>query len=177
LRLAAALLAVAVTALIFQGSLAVFLPDSVVPDLVLLLAVSGAVALPPVAGVLLAVGGGYGADLLSGALLGQHALLRVIAFMATRAVASQFQLRRAFPLFVFVFVLAVADALLLAGLGRLFQAAPIPAPATLATVVVRALVTAALAPAFLKLVVGLRERLVEGETRREVRLETRRPVL
>lgn len=177
MRQLAALAALAVAALVVQGAGAALLPAAVVPDLTLLVAVTGAVVFHPVPGLLLAAGVGYGADLLSGSLLGAHALLRVLVFAATLVMAGQFQLARGLPITICVAGLTVVDAVLLGVLGSVFQGLPFLGVAALAPIATRAVATALLAPWALGVVSHLRERWLEGEARREVRLETRRPVL
>lgn len=178
MRQAAALALTAVAALALQGFLAVLLPGLIVPDLTLLATVTGAVVLPPVPALCFAVGLGYGADLLSGSLLGQQALARLLAFAATLVVSGQFQLARGFPLFVFVLGLGLVDALWVEAAGRLLGDVPPVGVWALGTAACRAFATAGLAPFALGRMQRLRELLLEVDARRrEVRLETRRPVL
>ena len=177
IRVAGALACLAVGCLIVQSVAALLLPAQLVPDLVLLVAVACALTVPSAAGMLVVALAGFGADLLSGALLGHHALLRLGAFGFTWAISAQFHLKRALPLMVLVFCLAAADALLQMGLTRLFAGSWLVAPEALRGVLPRAGLTALLAP----LVSGLFQRvalgLTEGDRRREVRLDTRRATL
>ena len=178
IRTAAALTALGVAALVLQGTLAALLPPALVPDLGLLVALSTAVSAPAIPALVLAAGVGFGADLLSGTLLGQQALLRLLAFAATRFVSGQFHLERGLPLATFCLALGVLDALGLAGLSWLFAGASPFGWEALPTLAVRALLGAALVPVVHALVAGLSETLQEGDTpRRAVRFDTRRPVL
>jgi rod shape-determining protein MreD len=174
----AALAALALFAVVLQGALAALLPPALLPDLGLLVTVASAVAAPAVAALLLAVGVGYGVDVLSGTLLGQYALLRLLAFATTRAVHGQFHLERGLPLASFCFALSLLDAVGLAALSNLFLGASPFGLEALPAGLGRALLTAALAPAFHRMVSGLLS-LQEGDARRrEVRFDTRRrPVM
>ena len=178
MRRAFALAGLGLAALIVQSVATAVLPVRFVPDLALLLAIAAAVSAAPIEGMLLAAGVGYGADLLSGALLGQQALLRLAAFGVTRTVSSQFHLKRGLPLAICVASVTVADAAGTAGIGWLFTADPwlgLHDPLALAT---RAAVNALFAPFAVGLLDNVLELLTEREARRrDVRLETRRPVL
>lgn len=178
IRTAAALALLGLGALVLQGALAALLPPALVPDLALLVALSAAVSAPALPALGLAAGVGYGADLLSGTLLGQQALLRLLAFAATRFVSGQFHLERGLPLAGFCLAVGVLDPLGLAALSWLFAGASPFGWEALPTLILRALLGAALVPSVHRLVGGLFETLHEGEApRREVRFDTRRPVL
>jgi rod shape-determining protein MreD len=178
MRPAAALVGLALAVVVLEGALAALLPPALLPDLALLLTVAAAVAAPAVAALLLAAGLGYAGDVLSGTLLGQTALLRIVAFAATRFVHGQFHLERGVPLATFCFVLSLLDALGLAALSHLFLgASPIGVDAV-PVALSRALLNAALAPGAHRLVARLLATLQEGDARRrEVRFDTRRPVM
>lgn len=178
MRSAAALVGLALVAVVLEGALAALLPPALLPDLALLVTVAAAVAAPALAALLLAAGLGYAGDLLSGTLLGQVALLRIVAFATTRFVHGQFHLERTLPLAAFCFALSLLDVLGLAALSQLFVgSSPVgldAAPVALS----RALLNAALAPLVHRTVAGLLSSVQEGETRRrEVRFDTRRPVM
>ncbi len=177
MRRALALAGLGLAALILQSVATAVLPARFVPDLALLLAIAAAVSATPIEGMLLATGVGYGADLLSGALLGQQALLRLAAFGVTRVVSGQFHLK-GLPLAICVASVTLADAAGTAGIGWLFAGDPwlgLHDPLALAT---RAVVNALAAPFAVGLLDTVLELLTERETRRrDVRLETRRPVL
>lgn len=177
MRVALALAGLALAALILQGLAALLLPAALLPDLVLLVAVACALAAPSAAGLLVVTLVGFGADLLSGSLLGHHALLRLAVFAFTVAVSAQFHLKRPLPLMVLVLCLACADALLQMGLTRLFSGSWLIGFDALAGVLPRAAVTALLAPSVCGLFRTVVVRLTEGDRRREVRLDTRRATL
>ncbi len=178
IRPTAALALVGAAALIVQGALAALLPPALVPDLGLLLAVGAAVTAPPLPALLLAAGLGYGADLLSGTLLGEQALLRIVAFAATRFVSAQFHLERGLPFATFCLWVGLLDPLGLAGLSLLFAGSSPFGWEALPTLGVRALLLALLAPFVHRFLATLVERFQEGDARRrEVRFDTRRPVV
>jgi cell shape-determining protein MreD len=170
--------ALGLAALVLQGALAALVPPALIPNLGLLLAVAAAVAAPPLPALLFAAALGYGADLLSGSLLGEQALLWLLAFATTRFVSGQFHLERGFPLAGFCLALGALEPLGLAALSRLFAGTSPFGWESLPTLALRALFTAALAPYVQGLVAGSLELLQEGDARRrEVRFDTRRPVL
>lgn len=159
-----------------QGALVDLLPRGMAPDLGLLAAVAAALVLGRASGLLVAFAVGLAADLLSGTLLGQHAALRMMEFFLTAAVAGSLDLGRALPLAVYVGALALGDAVGLLGLSWLFLG-PLPVSAgDLERVAVRAAVTAAVAPLAAALLRGVARRLDERAARREMRIDTRRPV-
>lgn len=173
-----ALAAVGVSALVLQGALAALLPPALVPDLGLLVTVVAAVEAPALGALALAAGLGYGADLLSGTLLGEQALLRILAFAATRFVTAQFHLERPLPLASLCLGVALLEPLGTAALSSLFAGASPFGWEALPTLGVRALLAAALSPVVHMVVSSALLGLSEGEVRRrEVRFDTRRPVL
>jgi hypothetical protein len=140
--------------------------------------VAAAVSAPALPARLLAAGLGYGADLLSGTLLGEQALLRMLAFAATRFVSAQFHLERGLPFATFCLAVALLDPLGTAGLSLLFTGASPFGWEALPTLALRALLLAAIAPSLHRRLGALLERLQEGEARRrEVRFDTRRPLI
>lgn len=177
MRPALALLVLGCLAVLVEGGLAHVLPHWAVPDLSLLVTVAAASALEPGLGLVVAAGSGLGADMVSGPLLGQFALLRLLEFALARAAAAQLDLRRGLPLIVFVFAVIVADGFAQVALGRLFLGSFPLEPVELAGLAVSGLVTAPLAPWAAAFCRRLRERLDESEARRDMRLDTRRPVL
>jgi rod shape-determining protein MreD len=171
--------ALGVLGLIVQSALLNLLPARWVPDLGLLIPVVAILALPPVEGLLLAAALGIGAGMFSNALLGQHALIRIVEFVVIRALNAQLDLNRALPLAVFVFAITIFDAAGVLGITRLFFAESPFALRETGNLLVRAGVNAAVAP---MLSVSLRqivERFTERDARRsrEVRLDTKRPIL
>jgi rod shape-determining protein MreD len=177
MRLALALLLLGWLAALVQGGLAQLLPGWAVPDLSLIVIVAAALALEPGFGLVVAAGIGLGADMISGPWLGQLAFLRLVELALTRLVAAQLDLRRFVPLTVYAFALVGLDGLAQVGLGRLLLGSFPIQPVELARLVARALVTAPLVPWAARFSRRLRERLDESEARRDMRLDTRRPVL
>jgi rod shape-determining protein MreD len=168
---ALALFAVGVGALLLRGVLSGVLPAGLCPDLALVVVVAVGLQLPGIAGLLLATALGGVVDVLTGALLGQHAMLFVVAFGTTRVAASQLDLRRGLPTFVLVAALSVGHGLLAVALSRLFRgSAPWPGPEPL-------LVQAGLDALLALLALPLLSRLVQqlsDDDRRAVKLAPRR---
>jgi rod shape-determining protein MreD len=120
-RAALVLLGLGALAPMIQGAAAAYLPARFVPDLSLLLVF--AIGLhwgSALGGLVLAALLGFVADLLSGSLLGQHALLRMLAFGGARVAAQSLNLRGALPQATFVTGLTLANAAALAGLTAFF---------------------------------------------------------
>jgi len=177
MRPALALLLLGWLAALVQGGLAHVLPGWAVPDLSLLVTIAAAAALEPGYGLVVAAGIGLGSDMISGPLLGQFAFLRLIELTLARGVAGQLDLRRGLPLTVFAFALVLFDGLAQLALGRLLLGSFPLQPLELLGLAGRALVSAPLAPFAAAFSRRLRDRLDESEARRDMRLDTRRPVL
>lgn len=178
MREALVLFAAGVLGLALESALLAQLPFALVPALALLFPIAAALLLGPAAGLVVSAGLGFGADMLSGALLGHHAFLRLLEFVLVRAATGQFDLVRPIPFALFAFAVALADAAGSAALIAFFLGAFTLDPHALGLVALRALSTAAAAP----LVLALARRVVawgsgELDGRREMRLETKRPVL
>ena len=171
------IVALGLLGLALEAAAAHLLPRQFVPDLALLVPVAAALCLGPAEGLILAAGIGLAADMLSGTLLGQQAMLRMFEFGITRVVSGQLDLRRPLPLLVYAAVLSLLDALAMAGLSRLFLG-PIPfGLRELGPVLIRACTNALGAPLVAEACASLVERASEQEARREMRLETQRPGL
>jgi len=158
-------------ALVLRGALAGALPPSLQPDLVLVVVVALGLQLPGAIGLLVAAGLGCVADVLTGALLGQHALLFMVAFLITRLAGSQLDLRRAMPGAFLVAGLSLSLGLGSAALSRLFAggvAWPV-AGRLFAQAAADGVVAPLLLPLLSRLVQALR-----GEDRRAVLLAPRR---
>jgi cell shape-determining protein MreD len=177
MRPALALLLLGWLAVLVQGGLALLLPGWAVPDLSLLVTLSAASALEPAFGLLVAAGIGLGTDMVSSPPLGQLAFLRILELALARLVAGQLDLRRGLPLMVFALAVVLFDGLAQIALGRMLLGSFPLQPAELLGLAGRALVSAPFAPAAASLARRLRERLDETEARRDMRLDTRRPVL
>lgn len=173
MKRALALLLLGVLATMLQGAVATFAPPLLVPDLGLLMVFAiGFCWRSAAGGVLLAATLGYVADLLSGSLLGQHALLRVLAFGAARLGSRHLNLRGPLPQVVFVAALTSLHALLLATLTSFFAGGVGPGSMAPGDLVAHSLVNALCAP----VVAGLTARVVsrlgdEDSARRLVTLE------
>ena len=88
--------------MVLQGALALWLPPPFCPDLGLLVVICLGFRWPTLTTGLLLVGLlGFAADLLSGSLMGQQALLRIVTFMGVYVAGRQFNLKGSLPLMVF----------------------------------------------------------------------------
>jgi rod shape-determining protein MreD len=174
-RGALALLALGVLCLAVQSVAGIHLPQGAVPDLSLLVVVAAGLLLPVPAGACISVLLGYAVDLMSGALLGQHALLRLVAYAGTKLANRRLDLRRPLPLSAFVAALTIADTL---GVVLTTRALGGRAPLELGLAPVlglQILVNAAAAPLISALASAvLRWVTPEDSARRVVRLEPRR---
>jgi rod shape-determining protein MreD len=171
--------ALGVLGLIVQSALLNLLPAPWVPDLSLLIPVAAILALPPTEGLLLAAALGISAGMFSNALLGQHALIRIIEFVVIRILNAQLDLKRALPLAVFAFAITIFDAAGIIGITRLFYGElPFPLGET-GNLLIRAGVNGVVAPMLSAPVRGIVERFAGGDARhrRDVRLDTKRPML
>jgi len=172
---ALAILVLAFLALVLQGAAARVVPAALCPDLALLLALALGISQRHTAeGVGLAAGIGWLADLLSGSLLGQHMLLRMLAFGAGRVGSRKLNLRGPAPLAVFAAALCVADAYGLYALVLFFAGAHPPAPPLPLEVALQALATGVLAPLVAHGVRRLSQALGDEEGARLMRLEPRK---
>lgn len=176
MRKAVALLLLGLLALVVESALAAGMPVRFVPQASLLATVAAGLVLRPAEGLIVAVLLGFGADALSGTLLGQQAMLRTLELVATRGIAAQLDLRHAFPLVVFVTVVALADAALLVVQSRFFLGLAFHGSEALG-VLVRAVATGLCAPLVGNLARGLVDRLDESQARREMSLDRGRHTL
>ena len=102
MKRASALLGLGFAALVVQGALATLVSPPWCPDFALLVLIGIALRWEGMAaGLLLAALLGYATDLLSGSLLGQHALLNLFAFSATGVASRKLNLRGSWPLSFF----------------------------------------------------------------------------
>jgi rod shape-determining protein MreD len=100
---------VGLTALVVQGVLATLLPPPWCPDLALLVLIGVGLRWERLStGLPLAALLGYATDLLSGSLLGQHALLDTVVLAGTILATRQLNLRGSWPLVFFAAGLALA---------------------------------------------------------------------
>ena len=161
---------------VLQGALAPFLPPAFRPDLALLAVFALALAWRNTAtGLVLAVICGFVVDLYSGALLGQHALLSLLAFVAARVLSVHVSLIGGLPQMTFAAALTVAHAIGVVGLTALFTPSADFAPPRFWVVLPRVAVNAISAPVVSWIVTGLVS-WVAGEDvgRRPLRIATRR---
>jgi rod shape-determining protein MreD len=170
-----ALLLAGVVALMLQGAAALVVPARFLPDLGLLLVIGLALCLrSTAAGVLLAALLGYASDLLSGTLLGQHALLRMAAYAAARFGSARLNLRGPLPQALFVMLLSVAYACALWALVAFFVPGAGGAPLlTLHELLPHAVVNGVCAPFVSAAAAALSSRLGDDEPGKPMRLEPR----
>jgi len=103
-----AMIGLALLALVIQGALAMIVPPPWCPDLALIVVIAIGLCWRGLAlGLCLAAALGFAADLVSGSLMGQHALLRLIVFASAFFAGRQLNLRGSFPLCVFTFSVSV----------------------------------------------------------------------
>ena len=162
------LLLLGLLALVLQGGAVRVLPGALCPDLGLLVVLAAGLSLTPATGLGIAAALGWAADLLSGALLGQHALLRVVAFAVTRIANRQLDLRRRAPLWVLALALSAGTEVGVGGLSWLMGGAfPFTLP-DIRIIVLHAVVTAFFALPVVRLVERVQGQLTEGGTPRRV---------
>jgi cell shape-determining protein MreD len=126
-----------------------------------------------VLGVCLAALLGYTTDLLSGTLLGLHALLRLGAYGAARALSSSFNLRGPLSLALFALLLSAVHAGALHALAAFFARTWAAAPDSLRDLAVHAVVNSIAAPFVIGLVSRAAAWLGDDDSGRPVRLEPR----
>lgn len=142
-----ALLGLGALAALVQGVLATWIPPRLCPDLGLLGVVAAGLCLRSLLGGLLVSSLlGYLTDLLSGSLLGQHALLRLLAYLAVRYGSRHLSLRAPFALAACVAGLAVVNAVALSALTAFFAPGSLSDPGWLHDLAPQAAVNAIAAP-------------------------------
>jgi rod shape-determining protein MreD len=152
--------------LVVQGALVRFVPAAACPDVALLLVLALAIAVGGTSGLLGAALLGLAGDLLSGSLLGQHLLLRVLAFGAVYRASGSLDLSRNVVLIPLAAVLTLAHALAL-GVSAAWAGAPHRmAWEQLSDVGLQMAVNAACAPLVHRLIVALSPRNVEEDVPR-----------
>ncbi len=174
-----AIFVLGVLGLIVQSALLNILPARWVPDLGMLVPVVAILLLAPAEGLLLAAALGLAAGVFSNALLGQYALIRIVEFVLIRLLNAQLDLKRALPLAVFVFALTIFDAVAVLGITHLFFGESSFALRETGDLLFRAGVNGVVAPMLSAPLRAIVELFSEGDARRgrDVRLETKRPVL
>jgi rod shape-determining protein MreD len=169
------LLGLGVLAALLQGVLASWIPPQLCPDLGLLMVLAAGLCLRSlVGGLVVASLLGYLTDLLSGSLLGQHALLRLLAYLAVRYGSRHLSLRTSLALAACVAALTVVKGLARSALSSDVAAGAAPDPGWYRDLVPQALVNAVVAP----LAVRLADQCVsalgdEDAARRTLRFDSR----
>lgn len=141
-----AILGMGAFAIVLQGAVAGFLSPPWCPDLGFLIVIAlGPRFASSAGGISIAATLGYLSDLLSGSLLGQHLLLRMLAFGAARRAGRRLDLRGLLPQAVFAGSLSGLNALAFAVVTAFFAGSGFgwPAPRAFLTHVA---VDAAFAP-------------------------------
>lgn len=106
-----AVLAVGFAAIVIQGGLARALPPPWCPDLAWLVVVGIGLRWPGfISGFVLATCLGFAMDAVSGSLLGQHALLRIVSYLAAAIAGRQLDLSGGIPIALLSFSLSLAYA-------------------------------------------------------------------
>jgi len=106
-------------AMVAEGAAASFLPALLCPDLALLLVIAMALNLGGARALLASAALGYAADVLSGAPLGQHALLHVLAFGAASIANHALELRTPLAQAALAGVLTLFNGTLLSVIGAM----------------------------------------------------------
>jgi cell shape-determining protein MreD len=159
-----------------QGAFAGFLPASWCPDASLLLVTALGLAWPgSLAGALaLVTFHGFVCDLLSGSLLGQHALVSICTFAAARVVSSHVNLHGAASQMVLAAGLTAGSAFAQSGLTAFFSPSSGRGLLSPGALLAQAAVNSVFAPLVIAAVRGLLARLDDESGRRVLRLEPRR---
>ena len=111
------LLLIGIAAPMVQGAVNTFVPARFTPDLGFLIVIAlGLHWRSAAGGLVVSVVLGFVADLLSGSLLGEHALLRLMAFGVARSASRHLNLRGSLPQAIFVLFFTGVNAL---GIGLL----------------------------------------------------------
>ena len=170
-----AVVAIAFGVPMLEGALAPFLPAAFRPDLPLLVLFALALAWRNTAtGLVLASVCGFVVDLFSGALLGQNALLSVLAFVAARVLFVNVSMIGALPQMVFAAGLTAVHAIGVVGLTTFFTPGADLALLRPGVVLPRVVVNALVAPLVSSLVSGLVAWVIgEDIGRRPLRIATR----
>jgi rod shape-determining protein MreD len=104
-----AVLGLGLAALIVQGALARTISPPWCPDLAWLVVVGIGLRWPGFfSGLFIAVPLGYAMDLLSGSLMGQHALMRLLSYLTAALASRQLDLSGGLSVGIFVFGLSLA---------------------------------------------------------------------
>lgn len=116
-----AAIAMGLAALVLQGAIARVLPPPWCPDLAWLVVVALGLRWPHLlSGLFVSVILGYSMDLVSGSLMGQHALMRLLTFLAASIAARQLDLSGALAVAIFVFGMTLLYGLATVGILSFF---------------------------------------------------------
>jgi cell shape-determining protein MreD len=174
LKRALALIALALFAPIVQGAIVPYLPRGACPDAGLLLVVALGLSLRATGlGLALTACVGFVADLLSGALLGSHAFLWVLAFGVARFTSLHVNLKGPFMQLALAASLTVAVALGLAGLTAFFGSAQVRSLVAPVELLRQVIANGLVAPVAIALVAWLVTRLSDDGGPRMLRLDPR----
>ena len=166
------LIALGLFAPMVQGAVVPFLPRGACPDAGLLLVIAVGLSLRSAGwGLALTAFVGFVADLLSGALLGSHAFLWVLAFGAARFTSLHVNLKGPFMQMMLAASLTAACALGMAGLTAFFGSADARSLVTPAELLRQVIANALLIPIATVGVAWLVAKLDEGGGPRTLRLD------
>ena len=158
-------LAVGLLALMLQGGLARAVPPPWCPDLAWLVVVGLGLRWPGfLSGFVLTAGLGFAMDAVSGSLLGQHALLRLLTYLAAAIAARQLDLSGGLPTAFLTFALSLAYGFGIVATRSVFLGSALLGIEVYAVAVAQALVNML----FSGVVVGLVERIVSRFADEEV---------
>ena len=125
MKSAIAVLVLGLAALMVQGAIAREIPPPWCPDLAWLVVIGIGLRWPSLlSGILLAVTLGYSMDLVSGSLMGQHALLRLLSYLAAALAARQLDLSGGLPVAILVGVMTIFYGLATVTMLSFFVGAP-----------------------------------------------------
>jgi len=125
MKSAVAVLILGLAALMVQGAIARAITPPWCPDLAWLVVIGIGLRWPSLlSGIVLAVMLGYSMDLVSGSLMGQHALLRLVSYLAAALAARQLDLSGGLPVAIFVGVMTIFYGLATLTMLSFFVGAP-----------------------------------------------------
>ena len=120
-----AVFALGIAALVVQGALARAIAPPWCPDFAWLVVVALGLRWPSwISGALIATLLGYAMDAVSGSLMGQHALLRLVTYFAAALSARQLDLSGGIPVASFVLVMTAAYGFATVSMLSFFLGAP-----------------------------------------------------
>jgi rod shape-determining protein MreD len=166
-----AVFALGLAALMVQVSLARTLPPPWCPDFSWLVVVGIGLRWPSfVSGLCLAAALGHATDLLSGSLMGQHALLRIVTYLAAALASRQLDLSGGLPVGVFVFAMTIVYGALTLLMLTTFVGAPWPGFGAIGTSMVHGFVNVLASSVMIRLVERILIRYSDEEVARRAPL-------